>query len=83
MNNSSSDLYHSKTNNTVFYCPHCEHCNQHKNEAFNSHIRAQAEAKTIINKGLEAFILATQKVSQNVDIFNDQFKAYEGGINVN
>ncbi len=77
-NQSTTD---QKSNNVLF-CPFCEHCNNSQNEMFNSHLRSLNEAKTIINKGLEIFIQETQKVTQTVDIFYDQFKAYEGEISV-
>jgi len=42
-----------------------------------------AESKLIINRGLEVFLSETHKINQSVDIFIDQFKAYEGSIGVN
>ena len=79
--NNKSNIEH-KTNSTVFYCPFCEHCNNKKNNVLEEHMRSLHEAKHIINRGLEIYILETQKINQNVDIFHDQFKAYEGSISV-
>ena len=79
----NSSINQENSRNTVMYCPHCEHCNSNsKNDYYSNHLKALTEAKFIINKGLELFILETQKVNQSVDIFVDQFKAYEGGIAV-
>ena len=63
------------------YCPHCDHCNNIKDDTLKTLLNASIESKLMINKGLEIFLSETQKINHNVDIFSDLFKAFEGGIN--
>lgn len=69
--------------NQGFYCPHCSHCNNIKDEALDSYM-AMKEAKSIINKGFD-YICKNYDTDQSyLDILlNDNNKKEENDLNNN